>query len=1086
MEFRLLGPVEARDDDRVLVSGTGKPAALLALLLLHANEVVATDRLIDDLWAGSAPRTAAKSLQTYVSQLRRALGEDAIVTQSRGYILTVAPGALDVTRFEGLLEAGRTELQRGDGGRAATLLREALALWHGPALGQIAYEPWARTEANRLEEIRLQALEARLDADLSLGRHAEVVAELEWLTRTYPLREHLLALLMLALYRCGRQAEALEDYRTGRRRLLDELGIEPTPELKRLEQEILRHDRALTLVTEPSAPTAQRERDRRLLAAVALLVAVAAALWLAFDRSSTASPRLAAANALTLVASDGKLGSEIPVGDSPTHAIGGGGFLWTSNERDGTVSRVDMADRSVETIPAGRSPEGLVYAGHAIWVAEGGDARVAAIDPRAGKVVRTVRVGNGPVGVAARGHALWVANNVDGTISTVDIGSGRLVGTVAVGPEPTAVAASTDAVWVTLVGSGAVARLDRTGRHVVQIVNVGNDPVALAVAKNRVWVANAQDGTLSRIDPARGLVDATLSVGGSPVSLAAGDGIIWVTLSNGRIVQVADGPPRVVQNTMVGGTPAAVVADGSSAWVATLSARTDHRGGTLRVEADQVSSCGCLDPLAVWSATGWQLADIVYDGLVAYRRVGGPAGGSLVGDLARAVPEPSADGRTYLFRLRRGVRFSNGQRVRPSDVVASLERAFQASHFDVFPLYTHIVGAARCRFGHACDLSRGVVADDRAGTVTFHLTSPDPNLLYTLALPWAFVVPADAPKSIVRAPLPGTGPYRIATSSSAHRIVLLRNRHFHVFAPDATPDGFPDRIVATTPVSPPAQVAAVERGTADAATFLLDLPSPLVRHLAIRYASQLHADSLGETEYVFLNTRVPPFDHLAARRAVNEGIDRSRLVGLAGGPDAATVTCQILPPGFPGYRPYCPYGVHPSANGAWTGPDLARARRLVALSGTSGMRVQVWAPEHHSAVATYVAGLLRRIGYQASAHIVPGRTTAYYLKVGNPNDPSTARLGGLDSRLHLAGRLHPAALRVQRHRRREPARYVELLALLQSRARPADRASRAPPAVQPGRRAGRMGRRRPNDRGQRRRRPLREQPHAHAPLAANR
>jgi peptide/nickel transport system substrate-binding protein len=227
-----------------------------------------------------------------------------------------------------------------------------------------------------------------------------------------------------------------------------------------------------------------------------------------------------------------------------------------------------------------------------------------------------------------------------------------------------------------------------------------------------------------------------------------------------------------------------------------------------------------------------------------------------------------------------------------------------------------------------------------------------------------------------------------------HRLVLTRNPAFRVFAAEATPDGFPDRIVATTDVSPLSQIAAIEHRTTDVATGLVDLPSQLVTRLATRYASQLHADPFGETEYLFLDTRVPPFNRLAARQAVNQAVDRSRLVQLLGGPNAATPTCQILPPGFPGYKPYCPYGLRPSAAGTSTAPNLERARKLIALSGTRGARVQVWAPADHAAIAIYFAGLLRQLGYQATAHIVTGHTSRYYEQVGEPKRHAQAGWAG--------------------------------------------------------------------------------------------
>jgi YVTN family beta-propeller protein len=995
VEFRILGALEVLDGDRVVFAGAGKPGALLALLLLHANEVVSQDRLIDDLWGERPPRTAAKSLQTYVSQLRRALGVGAIETQARGYRLDVPRGRLDADRFEALAAEGEASLEAGDAAAAARVLQSALAVWRGAAFAEFAFEPWARAAADRLEQERMQAVELRIEADLALGRHGAVAAELEQLTREHPLREHLLELRMIALYRCGRQADALEAYRTGRRRLL-ELGIEPIPELRTLEQQILRHDASLAPSPRRRLPGVVASRRTRFsLVGAAALVATAVAVLLVVGLGSGAGRRLAAANSAALVDASGKIATEIPVGDAPAHAVLGGGYFWTSNERDGTVSRVDLTGRSVETIPVGRSPEAVAFADGILWVALAGEARVAGVDPRAGKVVARVQVGNGPTGLAARGGELWVTNSIDGTVSTIDAHSWRERRTVRVGPTPNAIAVTDHAVWVALIGSSSVAELDRAGGNVIQTVGVGNGPNAVAISGKRVWVANTQDGTVSRVDPARGTVDATVSVGGEPRSLAAGDGIVWVAVAGGRLVQIEARSARLRRTTAIGGEPAAVVAHGSGAWVATLASPLSHRGGTLRVLAgDDVFACPCVEPLDGLPGAGWQLLDLVYDGLVAYRRVGGPSGRILVPDLAQALPRPSDGGRTYVFRLRRGVRFSDGQALRPSDVRASFERFFEIEHYTVLPLNTHIIGAGGCAHTRRCDLSRGVIANDRAGTVTFHLSTPDPDFLYTLALPPAFVVPAGSPIQAAKSPLPGTGPYRIAASTPSSdqrrhpgRFVLVRNPRFHVFAPDATPDGNPDRIVAATMVPPARAVAAVEHGSADVASQLANLPPETTARLASHYASQLHLDSIGSTYSVFLNTRVPPFNRLDARRAVNEATDRRSLVRLLGGSTAAKATCQTLPPDFPGYRPYCPYGLAPSPAGTWIGPNLERAQRLVAASGTKGTRITVWAPPNHVNIASYFAGLLRRLGYQATTHVVPGvggSATPYYDAVGDP------------------------------------------------------------------------------------------------------
>jgi YVTN family beta-propeller protein len=987
VEFRVLGPLEVRDGDRVVFSGAGKPGALLALLLLHANEVVSTDRLLDELWGERPPRTAAKSLQTYVSQLRRVLGDVAIATRGHGYVLSVAAGACDAGRFRELVARGDHALAEGEPETAATTLHEALALWRGPVLGELGAESWARAEVERLEEERLQALEARIEAELALGRHAAVIGELTGLTRQHPLREHLLGLLMLALYRCGRQADALEAYRTGRRRLRDELGIEPTPELRRLEQEILRQDPELSAPPAPARRLVAGSSPRRLrrLLALSFLVsgAVAASVWLAVGRGSS-SRGVAAADTAVLVSASGKLGSAIPVGASPGHALSAGGYLWTSNERDGTVSRVDVGSRTVETIPVGRSPEGLAFANGHVWVANGSDATVSEIDPRAGKVVRTLHVGNGPLGLAARGPMLWVANSVDGTLARIDSRSGRAT-RVAVGSRPVVVAAGPDAVWVALAGSGVAAKLDREGRRVVETINVGNAPDALALQANHVWVANEQDGTLSRIDSASGTVDATVLLGGSPRALVATAGAVWATLADGRVARVDARSARLLERFRVGGEPAALVPADSDVWVSMLRTPASHRGGTLRVLGEDVAWCACVDPVFA-APTPEQPLDLVYDGLVAYRRVGGPAGSTLVPDLALSLPTPTDEGRTYVFRLRPGVRFSNGRPVRATDVRASFIRLFRINPPVLFPVYSPDGG--RCSPGKPCNLSRHIVADDRAGTVTFHLAKADPEFLYKLALPIGYVVPADSPRKMARRPLPGTGPYRIASFLPNRRLVLERNLHFHVFAPDATPDGFPDRVVITLGLSTPKQLAAVEHRSADVATPTAPLP-PQVQGLELRYASQLHADSMGTVEYMFLNTRVPPFDQLDARRAVNEAIDRKRLVEILGGPDAATPTCQSLPPGFPGYQPYCPYGSRPTPTGTSSAPNLSEARKLVARSGTRGQDVLVWAPADHAAVATYMARVLRQIGYRAQPHIVGTRGNAvYFNRIGTRTDPS--------------------------------------------------------------------------------------------------
>jgi DNA-binding SARP family transcriptional activator len=241
MDFRLLGPLEVSEHDRSLALGGVKQRSLLAILLLRAGELVPTERLIDQLWGASPPATASKSVQVYVSRLRKALGNGRIDTHPPGYVLRIDPAEFDLARFERLAaEAGRAS---PDG--AARKLREALALWRGPPLADLSYESFAQADIARLEEMRLAVVEQRIEADLALGRHAQLIGELEALVTRHPLRERLRCQLMVALYRSARQAEALDAYRAAHRELSEELGLEPSAELKRLEQAILRQDPAL-------------------------------------------------------------------------------------------------------------------------------------------------------------------------------------------------------------------------------------------------------------------------------------------------------------------------------------------------------------------------------------------------------------------------------------------------------------------------------------------------------------------------------------------------------------------------------------------------------------------------------------------------------------------------------------------------------------------------------------------------------------------------------------------------------------------------------------------------------------------------
>jgi len=962
LEFRILGPLEVARDNGPLELPAGKPRALLAVLLLGRGAVVSVDRLVDELWGERPPPTAAKNVQGYVARLRRVLGDGALLTQAPGYALRVE--ALDATRFQALVEEARHE----EPATAAPTLQEALALWRGPPLADFTYEPFAQDEIRRLEELRLSALEDRIEADLALGRHEEVVNELESLAREHPLRERLQGLRLMALYGCGRQADALEAYRTTRRRLVDELGVEPGPELKELERRILEHDPSLEPPRRERRAAATRKFGRRgvAIAFAGLLAAGGVAAILAVALSGNEARALAAVpNSVGVV--DGRhdrLQTVIGAGGEPGGIAAGAGAVWVTDTASDLLLRIGENGRSVDRIPVGHRPTGVAVGDGQVWVVNQLDRTVSEVNPRALRQVRTIQVGNG-AGAIAFGHGwVWVANATDYSLSRIDPDSGE-VATIPLAGQPGGLAAAPQGMWVSSASTGQLLLVDAETNTVTQSVPIGNGPQGVAVGGGAVWVTNTPDGTLSRFDPGTGRI-RKITVGESPTGVAYGDGEVWVAAGRSGNVLRIDPDDDSVRPVPVGNEPAAIVTVGRDAWVMVLPGSATHRGGTLRVALPAVDVPYSPDPTQFSGPPQWQLLSLTNDGLVTYRKVGGLAGAELVPDLATAIPQPTDGGRTYTFSLRDGIRYSNGAFVRPDDISRGLKRTMLSGNPYLAIQYAGIVGAARCR-PRACDLRRGIVTDREARTVTFHLTRADPDFLFKLAFSMASAVPAG--KWGGKA-LPATGPYMTASFAPSREWALVRNPHFHEWSSDAQPAGFPDRIVLKA--APADQVAALDHGATDA---LLEPPLQNVDELARRYASQVHIDPWGATFALVVNTRIAPFERLAARKALNYAIDRNRIARLTGSSLTAPPTCQVLPPTLPGYRPYCPYTLDPGPSGLWSAPDLARAERLVSASGTRGTKVTlIMMPpprgEPMLQIGRYVVSVLERLGYRASMRVI--------------------------------------------------------------------------------------------------------------------
>jgi peptide/nickel transport system substrate-binding protein len=507
-----------------------------------------------------------------------------------------------------------------------------------------------------------------------------------------------------------------------------------------------------------------------------------------------------------------------------------------------------------------------------------------------------------------------------------------------------------------------VAEVDLCSGQTVSTTRTGNGPSAIALGHDAVWVTNALDSTVSKIDPASGAVVATIPVGSGPTAVTIAPGSAWVANQYSKTVSRIDpGRNAVAQTIALGNPPTALDKAGGKMWVG-VQPLAQHRGGTLVLLHQRPIS---IDPALHVDLLPLVSDALTRDGLLTYNHAAGPAGIRLVPDLAVSVPLASDRGRTYTFRLRPHIRYSDGQPLRAADFRRSIERVFQLGS-EGHALFRGIRGADGCNAAH-CDLRRGIVTDERARTVSVHLRAPDPDFLRNLTEHGlATAVPAGTPfHDTGLKPIPGTGPYKIA-SASEREIRYVRNPLFREWSHAARPQGNPDSIVLRFGFSPAQEVRAIEEGRAD---WMADnIPARLVPALARRFGSQLHSAPIPPTtDFLQFNTNLPPFDDVRVRRALNLAIDRRAVVRIYGGPKVATTTCQPLPEGLPGFRRYCPYTQRPTPDGTWKAADLARAQRLVEASDTRGTPVTVWGwtddPTISPRVVRYTAAVLRRLGY---------------------------------------------------------------------------------------------------------------------------
>jgi YVTN family beta-propeller protein len=582
-----------------------------------------------------------------------------------------------------------------------------------------------------------------------------------------------------------------------------------------------------------------------------------------------------------------------------------------------------------------------------------------------------------------------------------------VIDTIPTGALGLGIAVGAGSVWVTDESSASVVRVDRRSGGVVRTVNVGNGPTGIAFGAGSVWVANSLDGTVSRIDPATNTVTGMIPVGEGPDGVVAESDAVWVSVEFSQsIARIDPARNRVVERIPVANRPKGLAVSGNQVWFAVQPSGSGHRGGRLVVH---VPDFGGIDPAFHPSSLS-----SAYDGLVGPALRGGSEGMRVVPDLAASQPTVTAGGTRYAFRLCRGIRYSNGTVVRASDFRRAFERLFRL-RAPVAPLFRSLIGGDACaRRPRRCDLTRGIRTDDETGTIVFHLRRPDGEFLFNLVGTVAPVPPGTPDREVVRHPIPSTGPYMIEHYVPGRVVRFVRNPHFRVWSKTARPDGFPDEIEFRDHVDSKAAVTAVERGQADVVGGRIGVPAKRFEEVKTRYHAQLHVNRVPATVFIlFFNTRLRPFDDVRVRRALNYAVDRGAVARAQGGPDLAQPFCQIRPPSVVGYLPYCPYTIDPSSTGAWKAPDLARARRLVAASGTSGMKVTVWAWANVEPAARQVVAALRRLGYPTRLRRI-ALWGAYSAKVLDQNTRAGCHVG-LVRRDRRAAFLPAAVPHVRRH-----------------------------------------------------------------------
>ena len=932
-------------DGRRVELSSRRERALLGALLLQVGDVASVDGLIDSVWGEPAPASGRHMVHEYVSRLRTAIaGAPVIATRVPGYTIERGACELDAERFVELVRRARSAAAAGQRDEALETFDQALGLWRGDVLSDVVLEAGARAAAARLDDERRAVRSERFDVALALGRHNELIPELEGAVAAEPLDEQLLRQLMIALYRSGRQADALARYRHGRQRLVDELGIDPSAELRELEQAILQHDPGLapprSRKANPAparAATASPPPRRRIRWGVAL-VAIAGLTTAVFAVTSWQTNREAAApvdgNAVAIVdATAARLVGSVSVDSRPTAIAYGAGSIWVSHPDARSVARISPSSwRVVASIALDRPAQGLAATNGSLW-AVGSNATDTSltldqIDPTFDTVARVRRlpmvVAGDSGSIAAERNSVIVAPRA-GYLTRIDARSGRTLSRIDPNVAPTAVAQGFGSSWLAYREANLVVRVDGTGA--ITTIPVGHAPSAISVGRTAVWVTDALDGTVKAIDPATSSVETTVAVGNAPSAIAEGGGSVWVAnAGDGTLTRIDERTSRPTGHVIVGGSPQALVVADGKVWVSVQPPPTaEPTGGTLVVSVPR--DITEFDPAFANAIADSSILSAICSPLLSYPDEPGLAGLRLAPDAARAAPIVSDGGRSYTFVIRPGLRFSppSNELVTAETFKHTIERSLsprKSMGLDGSgpgqPELTDVVGAAAYMAGKAQHIA-GISA--RGARLTVRLTHPAPDLPQRLATSPFCAVPSDMPFKPVRGQFPSAGPYYIAAATPGRSLVLLRNPNY-----DGDRPRRPRRIDVV--IGPQHPIEDVEASRLD---YAIDgVPADRSAGLELRYGAGSPAARGGKQQYfivrnsevdtIHLNTSRPLFATARMRRAVNYAVDRRALAANGGSFYAhATVAQMYIPPGVPGFRDEHIYPLT---------PDVATARRL--------------------------------------------------------------------------------------------------------------------------------------------------------------